>query len=218
PIDLPMDLLFGKAPKMHRDTQRPGDAPWPSLDWSGLDLHDAAIVAHSMGTCETTRYLARHGSDRVSRVGFLAAMTPHLVGAVGPEHLEGWFGLLRADRPKWFHDAAPGYFATGGTGSWVSQALVDDGIRQILDVPLAVQVACVRAFATVDLSADLKGIDVPVLMLHGTADESAPYPITAVPTAELVRDGRLVTYDGAPHGLYVTHKDAVNAQMLAFLG
>ena len=182
-----------------------------------LDLHDAAIVAHRMGTCETTRYLARHGTDRVSRVVFLGAMTPHLVGAVGPEPLEAWFGLLRADRPKWFHDAAPGYFAQHGTGSWVSQALVDDGIRQILDVPLAVQIACVRAFATVDLSPDLKGIDVPVLLLHGTADESSPHALTAVPTAELIRDSRLVTYDGAPHGLYATHKDAVNAEVLAFL-
>ena len=182
-----------------------------------LDLRDAAIVAHSMGTCETTRYLARHGSARVSRVVFLGAMTPYLVGAVGPEHLEAWFALLRADRPRWFHDAAPGYFATGGTGSWVSQALVDDGVRQILEVPLAVQIACVRAFATVDLSADLQGIDVPALLLHGTADESGPYPITAVPTAALLRDSRLVTYDGAPHGLYVTHKDAVNTEILAFL-
>lgn len=185
---------------------------------TALDLHDAAIVAHSMGTCETTRYLSRHGTDRISRVVFLGAMTPYLVGAAGPEHLEAWFGLLRADRPKWFHDAAPGYFATAGTGSWVSQALVDDGIRQILQVPLAVQIACVRAFATVDLTTDLTGIDVPVLLLHGTADESGPYPVTAVPTAELIPDSRLVTYEDAPHGLYATHKDAVNAEMLAFLG
>lgn len=183
-----------------------------------LDLRDAAIVAHSMGTCETTRYLALHGSSRVARVVFLGAMTPHLVGAVGPEFLEGWFGLLRADRPRWFHESAPGYFATAGTGSWVSQALVDDGIGQILAVPLAVQIACVRAFATVDLTDDLQNIDVPVLVLHGTADESAPYAITGAPTAELIKDHRAVTYDGAPHGLYVTHKDAVNAEILAFLG
>jgi pimeloyl-ACP methyl ester carboxylesterase len=182
-----------------------------------LDLRDAVIVAHSMGTAETTHYLARHGSARVSRVVFLAPVTPHLVGAVGSDHLERWFGLLRADRPKWFHDGAPAYFATGGTGSWVSGALVDDGIRQILDVPLAVQIACARAFATVDLSTDLQAIDVPVLVVHGTADASAPHAITAVPTAALLRDGRLVTYDGGPHGLYVTHKDAVNAEILAFM-
>ena len=48
PIDLPMDVLFGKPPKMHRDARRPGAAPWPSLDWDGLDLRDAAlrVMAH----------------------------------------------------------------------------------------------------------------------------------------------------------------------------
>ncbi|MBW3550236.1 MAG: phosphoribosylformylglycinamidine synthase [Proteobacteria bacterium] len=54
PIDLPMDLLFGKAPKMQRNTRRPGDAPWPALDWSGLDLHDAAlrVLAHPTVACK----------------------------------------------------------------------------------------------------------------------------------------------------------------------
>ncbi|QSX73605.1 phosphoribosylformylglycinamidine synthase [Lysobacter arenosi] len=48
PIDLPMDVLFGKPPKMHRDARRPPPAPWPSLEWNGLDLRDAAlrVLAH----------------------------------------------------------------------------------------------------------------------------------------------------------------------------
>ncbi len=31
PIDLPMDVLFGKAPKMHRDTAHPPAPRWPAL-------------------------------------------------------------------------------------------------------------------------------------------------------------------------------------------
>ncbi|MGO4222671.1 phosphoribosylformylglycinamidine synthase [Lysobacter sp. TAF61] len=48
PIDLPMDVLFGKPPKMHRDARRPPPAPWPALDWNGLELRDAAlrVLAH----------------------------------------------------------------------------------------------------------------------------------------------------------------------------
>ena len=47
-IDLPMDVLFGKAPKMHRDTRHPPAPRWPALDTAGLDLHDAAlrVLAH----------------------------------------------------------------------------------------------------------------------------------------------------------------------------
>ncbi|GAB2625584.1 phosphoribosylformylglycinamidine synthase [Novilysobacter erysipheiresistens] len=65
PIDLPMDLLFGKAPKMQRDTQRPGDAPWPSLDWSGLDLHDAALRVMAHPTVASKQFLITIGDRSV---------------------------------------------------------------------------------------------------------------------------------------------------------
>jgi phosphoribosylformylglycinamidine synthase len=47
-IDMPMDLLFGKPPKMHRDTARPAPARWPKLDLASLDLREAGrrVLAH----------------------------------------------------------------------------------------------------------------------------------------------------------------------------
>ncbi|MGH8072469.1 MAG: phosphoribosylformylglycinamidine synthase [Lysobacter sp.] len=65
PIDLPMDLLFGKAPKTQRDTRRPDDAPWPSLDWSGLDLHDAALRVMSHPTVGSKQFLITIGDRSV---------------------------------------------------------------------------------------------------------------------------------------------------------
>src|SRR5690606_32040980 len=65
PIDLPMDLLFGKAPKMQRDTRRPDDAPWPSLDWSGLDLHDAALRVMAHPTVGSKQFLITIGDRSV---------------------------------------------------------------------------------------------------------------------------------------------------------
>lgn len=176
-----------------------------------LDLSEVTLVAHSMGTCEATRYLARLDTGRVARAVFVGSMTPHLAGAVGEEFVEGLVAQLRMDRPKWFHDGAPGYFATGGTGSWVSQALVDDGIRRILTTPLEVQIACLRAFATTDLTTDLQRIDVPTLVVHGDADASAPIDITGRPTAQLLPRARFSLVEGAPHGLYVTAKDTLHA-------
>ena len=123
---------------------------------------------------------------------------------------------LVADRPRWFSDSAPAYFATSGTGSWVSQALVDDGVRQILATPLEVQVACLRAFATTDLTADLQAIDLPVLVVHGDADASAPIDITGRPTAQLLPHGRLRLVEGAPHGLYVTARSTLDDEIVAF--
>ncbi|WP_407908044.1 phosphoribosylformylglycinamidine synthase [Lysobacter claricitrinus] len=53
-IDIPMDVLFGKPPKMHRDTAHAAPAKWPSLKWGGLDLRDAGlrVLAHPTVACK----------------------------------------------------------------------------------------------------------------------------------------------------------------------
>lgn len=180
-----------------------------------LDLREVALVAHSMGTCEITRYLARHGCERVARAVYLGAMTPHLAGVVGPEIIDATVGQLHADRPGWFRDGAPGYFAIPRPG--VSDALVDDGVAAILATPLEVQSACFRAMTTTDLTADLAAVRVPALVVHGDADASAPLDVTGRPTAALLPDSRLEVYAGAPHGLYVTDRARLAEDLLKFL-
>jgi non-heme chloroperoxidase len=180
-----------------------------------LDLREVTLVAHSMGTCEITRYLARHGSARVARAVYLGAMTPHLAGVVGREFIEATIAQQHADRPKWFRDSAPGYFATPQSG--VSDALVDDGVATILATPLEVQTACFRTMATTDLTADLAAVDVPTLVIHGDADASAPIDVTGRPTAALLPDTRFEVYPGAPHGLYVTERERLAKDLLGFI-
>lgn len=180
-----------------------------------LDLREVTLVAHSMGTCEITRYLARHGSGRIARAVYLGAMTPYLVGAAGPDFIEATIAEWHADRPKWFRDSAPGYFAQPGSG--VSEALVDDGVATILATPLEVQTACFRAMTGTDLTADLAAVDVPALVIHGDADASAPLDLTGRPTAALLPDARFEIYPGAAHGLYVTEQDRLAKDLLAFI-
>ncbi|ALN65150.1 phosphoribosylformylglycinamidine synthase [Lysobacter antibioticus] len=65
PIDLPMDLLFGKPPKMHRDTRYPADAPWPALQWGGLDLRDAGLRVLAHPTVAAKNFLITIGDRTV---------------------------------------------------------------------------------------------------------------------------------------------------------
>ncbi|WP_433782758.1 alpha/beta fold hydrolase [Actinomycetospora sp. CA-101289] len=182
-----------------------------------LDVRDVGVVAHSMGTCETVRLLARHGAGRIARVALLGTMTPHFAGAAGAGAVEAVIADLRRDRPGWFRAGAPAYFARQGSGAWVSQELVDDGVRTILATPLEVQIPCLRAVALTDLTADVTAVDVPVLLFHGTADASAPLEITGRPTAELLRHAELVELPDAGHGIYVTDRETVHARLLPFL-
>ncbi|WP_064748862.1 phosphoribosylformylglycinamidine synthase [Lysobacter antibioticus] len=65
PIDLPMDVLFGKPPKMHRDTRHPAAAPWPALDWDGLDLHQAGLRVLAHPTVAAKNFLVTIGDRTV---------------------------------------------------------------------------------------------------------------------------------------------------------
>ncbi|MBO0873938.1 MAG: alpha/beta hydrolase [Pseudonocardia sp.] len=187
-----------------------------------LDLRGVTLVGHSMGTMEITRYLARHGTTRVTGAAYLGAMTPYLAksddnpGGLEPHFLDAIIRALKEDRPKWFSDGAPAYFATGTTGSWVSEALVDDAIQSILRTPLEVQIACLRIVFGSDLRAELRSIEIPTLVLHGDADVSAPIDLTGRPTAALLPNSRLLVYPGAPHGLYVTERDRITNDLLEF--
>ena len=73
------------------------------------------------------------------------------------------------------------------------------------------------AFSQTDFTEDLKGISIPVLVIHGDDDQVVPYEDSGVLSAKLVKNGKLLTYKGAPHGIPTTHADQVNADLLAFL-
>ena len=65
PINLPMDVLFGKPPKMHRDTRHPAPAPWPALDTAKLDLHEAGLRVLAHPTVAAKQFLITIGDRSV---------------------------------------------------------------------------------------------------------------------------------------------------------
>jgi non-heme chloroperoxidase len=76
---------------------------------------------------------------------------------------------------------------------------------------------CIKAFSETDLTEDLKRIDVPTLIMHGDDDQIVPIGASAMLSSRIVKGSTLIVYPGAPHGLCSTHKDKVNADLLAFL-
>lgn len=174
----------------------------------------AAVVAHSLGVAETVRLLSRHPDVVVGRLVFSGTITPGMGAAAGGAAAEATIASLRVDRPQWFRDGADAYFAL--PESRISEAVVDDTFVNILQSPLEVQEACVRTMFTLDAAADLRRLSQPVLLLHGDRDASAPLEMTAQPTAASLANGELKMYRGAGHGLYLTHKDRYNGDVLAF--
>lgn len=60
-------------------------------------------------------------------------------------------------------------------------------------------------------------IDVPALIVHGTADVSAPVDLTGRPTATLLPHAELQVHPGAPHVVFLTHIERLNVDLRAFI-
>ena len=68
-----------------------------------------------------------------------------------------------------------------------------------------------------DFSEDIRRIDVPTLILHGTADRILPIEGQGRRLHAALPDARYVEIEGGPHVGCVTHAEEINRELLAFL-
>ena len=189
-----------------------------------LDLRGAMMVGHSTGGGEVARYLGRHGSQRVSKAVLVSAVPPIMVqSAANPGGLpiavfDGLRAGVLADRSQFFKDVPSGpFFGFNRPGAKVSQGMIDAWWLQGMQCGMKGAHDCIKAFSETDFTADLKKIDVPTLIIHGEDDQVVPFADAGLLSAKLVPNATLKVYPGAPHGLPDTHKDQLNADLLAFL-
>jgi non-heme chloroperoxidase len=187
-----------------------------------LELRDLVLVGHSMGCGEVVRYLSRHGAGRVARAVLVAPITPFtLKTADNPDGvdravLEAGRAALAKDRPGRIAEAAPAFF---GPGNAVSAAMLDWWTAMILQqCSLRVMLDLHRVFTETDFRPDLSAIKVATLVVHGDSDTSTPLDFTGRRTARLIAGSELKVYEGAAHGLPITHMERLNADLLAFVG
>ncbi len=187
-----------------------------------LDLHDVTVVGHSTGGGEVTRYIGRHGTDRVARAVLISAVPPHLLpteadpDGLPPEAVAGILGGLAADRSQFYRDLAGQFYGANRPNSGVSQGVLDQFWAWAMQSGLKSSYECVESLGESDFTADLGRFDVPTLLIHGDDDQVVPVG-NSVKSARLIKDAKDIYYPGAPHGLTATHQDQLNADLLAFL-
>lgn len=190
---------------------------------TALGLKDAIHVGHSTGGGEVARYIGRHGTTRVAKAVLIGAVPPLMLRTpANPDGLPmAAFDQIRtgvlADRSQFFKDLSGPFYGANRPGANVSQGLRDSFWLQGVQAGFKGVIDCIRAFSETDFTDDLKRFDVPTLVLHGADDQIVPIGASALNTAKLVKGAELKVYPGLPHGLCSTHKDQVNADLLAFL-
>lgn len=189
-----------------------------------LDLKDIFLIGFSAGGGEVARYIGRHGTQRVSRIGLISAVPPFRLKTAGNPEGEpkekfdkSRVGSL-ADRSQFYMDIASGpFFGANRPGARVSQGTIDSFWQQGMQAGAHNTFDCIKAFSETDFTEDLEKFDVPTLIIHGDDDQIVPIESTSLRSAKLVRNATLKIYAGAPHGVGYTHKDQLNADLLAFL-
>jgi len=187
-----------------------------------LDLQDAVLVGHSLGAIEVAHYLGKYGSSRVRKAVFVATVGPYLVKAddnsqgVDASVFKGIQAALLTDRPAMLASALFGIFGADILPKeLISKAKLD------ADQVTAAQASAIAVHDTVnvwlaDIRSDHERIDIPTLVIHGTADKSAPIEITGMRIAKHAKS-KLVAVKGAPHGLIWTHANELNKAILEFI-
>jgi len=182
-----------------------------------LDLNDVTLVGHSMGAGEVARYLARHGRKRIARTLLVAPTTPFaLKTADNPDGIDRAVydkivATLEADPPAYLAAGAPGFFGRGAEPEMVEWGL---SIARQASVPALVK--CLRAFSETDFRADMRAFTLPTLIVYGTGDTPAMAK-NAARTAAAIAASRVESYEGAPHGLFLTDPERFNRDLLGFI-
>ena len=188
-----------------------------------LDLEEATLVGFSMGGGEVARYISRHGEDRLRSVVFAAAVPPYMMktednpdGPLTEAAAKDMEAGLRADRTAFFDTFTKGFFSVAG----VLKVSEEDRQKAIVLCHQSGQEAalgCMKAFATTDFRDDLPTVTVPTLVLHGAGDGTVPFTGSGARTHSAIEGSDLVVIEDAPHGFNVSHADAFNKALIAFL-
>jgi len=189
-----------------------------------LDLRNAVHVGHSTGGGEATRYVARHGKGRTAGLVLIAAVPPLMLktpanpGGLPLEVFDGFRNGLAANRAQNYLDIPSGpFYGFNRPGVATIPGLVQNWWRQGMMGGIKAHYDGVKAFSETDFTEDLKSIEVPALVLHGSDDQVVPVDDSARMSVKLLKNGTLKIYDGYPHGMITTHADAVNHDILAFI-
>jgi non-heme chloroperoxidase len=188
-----------------------------------LDLKNAIHVGHSTGGGEVARYIGRHGTKRVAKAVLIGAVPPLMLktaanpGGLPMEVFDGIRANVLADRSQFWKDLTMPFYGYNRPGAKISEGVRESFWLQGMMCGFPGSYFCIKAFSETDLTEDLKKFDVPTLIMHGDDDQIVPIGASAMLSSKLVKDSTLKVYPGFDHGMCSTHKDQINADLLAFI-
>ncbi len=210
------------------------EQPWKGYDYDTLtdDLADvieatgatdAALVGFSMGGGEVARYFSRYGGKNVSQAVLVSSVVPYMLqtpdnpNGVPAAMFQQMTDGMKADRAHFMAGFFKDFYGVGLIKHPVSDEVLENSRTVAMQASLKATLACAESFGTTDFRPDLPAINVPTLVIHGTADQTVPIDAAGRAAAKGIAQAKLLEYEGAPHGLFATEKERLTSDLLAFL-
>lgn len=188
-----------------------------------LDLTEVTLVGFSMGGGEVVRYLSRYGSSRIAKAVLISAVPPFLAKTDdNPEGLpqevfQDILENIQKDRPAFLDGFGKDFFGVSLLSHPVSQPFLEH-FRTLATLSSShATIECAKSWAFTDFRPDLAAVTVPTLIIHGDADKTVPIEASGERTAKALPHALYRVYEGAPHGLWYTHRDQLNADLISFI-
>ena len=188
-----------------------------------LDLTDATLIGFSMGGGEVIRYLSRYGSSRVTKAVLVSAVTPYLLKTSdNPEGVEASVfeeieaGLLK-DRPAFLKEFGPKFYGRSLVHHTVSEPVLEWTQSMAMTGSLHSTLQTATSWSSTDFREEMKSITIPVLVIHGTGDNTVPIDASGRRSARILPNATLSEYEGEPHGLLMTAADRLNEELLQYI-
>ena len=188
-----------------------------------LDLKGAIHIGHSTGGGEVIHYAAKYGKGRIAKAVLISAVPPVMVQSESnPDGVpiavfDGIRESTATQRNQFYQDLTIPFYGYNREGAKVSQGIRDNWWRQGMMGGIKAHYDCVKAFSETDFTEDLKSVDIPVLILHGEDDQIVPFANSALKSIKHLKNGKLISYPGFPHGMPTTEAATINKDLLAFI-
>jgi non-heme chloroperoxidase len=188
-----------------------------------LQLDDIILVGHSMGCGVISQYLADSSDVKAKKAILIGGTIPFLLKTADNEdgldevYLDQALGFLEKDRPAYIRSITGGFFDLSNENCGVTKDFAEWGINITQQASMQASIEMLKTSVKTDLRKALKEIETPILLMHGTKDESAPLELTALKAQKLLKNCELKIYEDQPHGFYMMIPERISEDIVTYI-